>query len=130
MNFVCNLFLVNQPEHEANIVVVEIGQKPEVSLLNAHQIRISDIFPGSENLILPMLFYTDSHVNSLNWNSHTWSSSDVIFVKVTSSYHVAYQCIQKLMETFFTMKMRYKMVSKKNNPFYYSCEDWIEKSVP
>ena len=110
MNFVCNLFLVNQPEHEANILVVEIGQKPEVSLLNAHQIRISDIFPGSENLIFPMLSYTYSHVRDvhpLNWNSHTWSSSDVIFVKVTSSYHVAYQCIQKLMETFLTMKMRY-----------------------
>ena len=63
-------------------MVVEIGQKPEVSLLNAHQIRISDIFPGSENLIFPMLFYTDSHVRDvrpLNWNSHTWSSSDVIF---------------------------------------------------
>ena len=56
MNFVCNLFLVNQPEHEANIVVVEIGQKPEVSLFTAHQIRISDIFPGSENLILPTMY--------------------------------------------------------------------------
>ena len=66
MNFACYLFLVNQPEHEANIVVVEIGQKPEVSLLNAHQIRISDIFPGSENLIFPMLSYTDSHVRDVH----------------------------------------------------------------
>ena len=65
----------------------------EYSLLHTGLVYLI-FYPGSGNLILPMLSYPVCHVSAVHWlywNSRTWSSSDVIgmLIKVTSSDHVA-----------------------------------------
>ena len=59
----------------------------------ANRIRISEILPWDRksyltHAILPRLS-RECFTHWLYWNSHTWSSSDVIVVKVTSSCEIA-----------------------------------------
>ena len=65
----------------------------------AHRIRISEIYPGIENLILPMLSYPGRQVKS--------------------SCEFASQRIQGLLEAYFNINEQINtVVSKKKNPLF------------
>ena len=80
------------------------------SYIRAHWIRISKILPWDSksylsHAILPRLS-REGYIHWLYWNSRTWSSSDVIFVKVTSLFEIASQRIPGLLEAYFKIKKR------------------------
>ena len=78
--------------------------------------------PGIDNFALPTLSYPGCYMGAVHWLY--WNSLDIFsrwwhcYVKMTSSYHVAFRRIQELLTDFFNMKTRYLMVSKKNSPLF------------
>ena len=63
------LYLIQEPQN------AELGRL----VFLAHRIRISEIYPGLDNLILTRLS-REGYIHSLYWNSRTLSPSDVIVI--------------------------------------------------
>ena len=96
----------------------------------AHRIRISEILPWDTKsyltqAILPRLS-REGYIHLLYWNSHTWSSSDII---VMFKWHHHVQLHLSVFRDFW------KLISKlkkwwARKIIYYLCEGRIEKFVP
>ena len=86
----------------------------------SHWIRISEILPWDRisyltQAILPRLS-CEGYIHWLYWNSHTWSSSDVI-VMLKWRHHLKLDL--SIFRDFCKLILKYKkVVSKKKNPLF------------